>query len=44
MTQEQKLFVDFARDVFDIPDNLSVEQAAAHVRNKLRTLDIQYGV
>lgn len=36
MTQEQKLFVDFARDVFDIPDNLSVEQAAAHVRNKLK--------
>lgn len=36
MTQEQKLFVDFARDVFDVPDNLSVEQAASHVRNKLK--------
>ena len=37
MTQEQKLFVDFARDVFDVPDNLSVEQAASHVRSRLKT-------
>lgn len=37
MTQEQKLFVDFARDVFGVPDNLSVEQAAAHIRNKLKS-------
>lgn len=36
MTQEQKLFVDFARDVFGVPDGLSVEQAAAHVRNKIK--------
>ena len=36
MTKEQKAFVDFAHEVFDIPDNLSVEQTASKVRVKIK--------
>ena len=42
MTQDQKAFVDFAHDVFGVPENLSVEQAASRIRVKLR--DIGYPV
>lgn len=42
MTQDQKMFVDFAHDAFGVPDNLSVEQAASRVRVKLK--DIGYPV
>ena len=39
MTKEQKAFVDFAKSVFSIPDNLSVEQTAIKIRYKLKDLD-----
>lgn len=42
MTQDQKAFVDFAHDAFDVPENLSVEQVASRVRVRLR--DIGYPV
>ena len=42
MTQDQKTFVDFVHDAFDVPENLSVEQAASRMRVKLR--DIGYPV
>lgn len=42
MTSEQKAFVDFASKAFEIPENLSVEQAASKVRIKLR--DIGYPI
>lgn len=42
MTQDQKAFVDFAHEAFDVPENLSVEQAASRVRVRLR--DIGYPV
>jgi hypothetical protein len=42
MTQDQKAFVDFSHEAFDIADNLSVEQTASRVRVKLK--DIGYPV
>lgn len=42
MTQDQKAFVDFAHNAFDVADNLSVEQTASRVRVKLK--DIGYPV
>lgn len=38
MTQDQKAFVDFAHNAFDVPENLSVEQAASRVRVRLRDI------
>lgn len=38
MTQDQKVFVDFAHSAFDVPENLSVEQAASRLRVKLKNL------
>jgi len=39
MTKEQKAFVNFAKSVFNTPDNLSVEQTAIKIRYKLKDLD-----
>lgn len=36
MTKEQMAFIDFAKDVFDIPSNTSVEQMAVRIRSKLK--------
>jgi hypothetical protein len=36
MTRNQMAFLSFARTVFIIPDNLSIEQTAVHIRSKLK--------
>jgi hypothetical protein len=38
MTKEQMAFADFAKVVFGIPDNMSVEQTAVRIRSKLKDL------
>lgn len=38
MTKEQMAFADFAKAVFGIPDNISVEQTAVRIRSKLKEL------
>lgn len=37
-TREQMAFTEFAKDVFGIPDNISVEQIAVRIRSKLKEL------
>ena len=39
MTKEQKAFVSFANIVFNIPDNLSIEQTVVRIRFKLKELN-----
>jgi hypothetical protein len=36
MTHEQKAFIEFSKIVFDVPDNISIEQAALRIRSKLK--------
>lgn len=36
MTKEQMAFVEFAKVVFDIPDNMSIDQIAIRIRSKLK--------
>lgn len=38
MSKEQIAFADFAKVVFGIPDNISVEQTAVRIRSKLKDL------
>jgi len=38
MTKEQMAFLDFAKVVFDISDNMSIEQIAIRIRSKLKDL------
>lgn len=38
MTKEQMAFADFAKVVFGIPNNISVEQIAVRIRSKLKAL------
>ena len=38
MSQEQKAFVDFVHDAFDVAENSSVERAASRMRTKLKDL------
>lgn len=38
MSQEQKAFVDFVHDAFDVAENSSVERAASRMRTKLKEL------
>ena len=38
MSREQKAFVDFVHDAFDVAENSSVERAASRMRTKLKEL------
>ncbi|MDR1321234.1 MAG: hypothetical protein LBK56_07390 [Gracilibacteraceae bacterium] len=38
MSKEQIAFIEFAKVVFGIPDNISIEQTAARIRSKLKDL------
>ncbi|MEG6520864.1 hypothetical protein [Desulfotomaculum sp. 1211_IL3151] len=38
MTKEQMAFVDFTKVVFEIPDNIAIEQIAIRIRSKLKEL------
>lgn len=38
MTRDQKAFVDFVHDAFEVPENLSVEQAASRMRVRFRNI------
>lgn len=38
MSPEQKAFVDFVHNAFDVPENSSVERAASRMRTKLKEL------